>query len=182
MEKLFIFGVLSLPLIGISWRTLFRIKSHGFYRFLSWECILWLVVSNYKYWFINPFGFYQILSWIFLVYAIYLVIAGTRLLKKAAKAKDSRNEQVLYAFERTGELITTGVFKYIRHPMYSSLLFLTWGIFLKNSSLTLLTVSLISSVLLYITARIDEKECLNYFGEKYRDYMKRTKMFVHFLF
>ncbi|MFY9151369.1 MAG: methyltransferase [Prolixibacteraceae bacterium] len=182
MEKLIVFGILSIPLIVISWRTLFSIKSHGFYRFLSWECILWLAVSNFKYWFLNPFGFYQILSWIFLVYSVYLVIAGTRLLKKTAKAKDNRNEQALYAFERTAELITTGIFNYIRHPMYSSLLFLTWGIFLKNTDQTLLPVSLISTVLLYITARIDEQECLNYFGEKYRNYMLRTKMFVPFLF
>lgn len=182
MEKLIAFGILSLPLILVSWRTLFRFKSHGFYRLLSWECILWLFISNYKFWFFNPFGFLQILSWIFLVYSIYLVVAGSLLLKKAGKAKTERDEQALYGFEKTAELITTGIFKYIRHPMYSSLLFLTWGIFLKNSSLTLLTVSLISSVLLYITARIDEQECLKYFGEKYRDYMRRSKMFVPFLF
>ena len=181
MEKLIVFGILSLPVILISWRTLFSIRSHGFYRFFSWECILWLLVSNYSFWFENPFGIKQIFSWVFLFYSIYLVLAGTLLLKKAAKTDYARNEKSLYRFERTTELIDTGVFKYIRHPLYSSLLFLTWGIFLKNTTGFLLLISLLSSGFLLMTARFDEKECVAYFGEKYRDYMKQTKRFIPFI-
>jgi protein-S-isoprenylcysteine O-methyltransferase Ste14 len=181
MEKLVVFGILSLPLIVISRRTLFSVRSHGFYRYFSWECILWLLVSNYSYWFENPFSIKQILSWIILLYSIYSVIAGTLLLKKATKAEKSRNDERLYSFEKTAELVDTGIFKYIRHPLYSSLLFLTWGIFLKNMTGYLLIISLLSSGFLLITALVDEKECLAYFGEKYRDYMKRTKRFIPFV-
>jgi protein-S-isoprenylcysteine O-methyltransferase Ste14 len=181
MEKLIAFGILSLPVILISWRTLFSIKTHGFYRFFSWECILWLLVSNYSSWFTDPFSMKQIFSWIFLFYSIYPVFAGTLLLKKAAKAKETRNDEKLYLFEKTAELIDTGIFKYIRHPLYSSLLFLTWGIFLKNTSWFLLTISVMSSVFLYLTALFDEQECLVYFGNKYSDYMKRTKRFIPFV-
>jgi len=39
MGTIIIFGVLSLFIILASWRTLFDIKSHGFYRFFSWECM-----------------------------------------------------------------------------------------------------------------------------------------------
>ncbi len=182
MEKLIVFGILSLPVILISWRTLFSIKTHGFYRFFSWECILWLLVSNYSFWFENPFGLKQIFSWIFLFYSIYLVLAGTLLLKKAVKTDLARNEKSLYKFERTTELIETGIFKYIRHPLYSSLLFLTWGIFLKNTTAFLLVICLFSSVFLVITALFDEKECVTYFGEKYCHYIKRTKRFIPFVF
>jgi protein-S-isoprenylcysteine O-methyltransferase Ste14 len=181
MEKLIVFGILSLPVILISWRTLFSLRSHGFYRFFSWECILWLLVSNYSFWFENPFGIRQIFSWVFLFYSIYLVLAGTLLLKKAAKAKKTRNDEKLFSFEKTTELIETGIFKYIRHPLYSSLLFLTWGIYLKNTTGLLMVISLSSSAFLYLTARFDEKECTAFFGEKYRDYMKRTKRFIPFV-
>jgi len=85
MEKFILFGVLSLPVIIISWRTLFGIKSHGFYRFLSWECIIWLFVSNVKYWFENPFDLKQIFSWIFLILSAYLVITGVIFLKKTKR-------------------------------------------------------------------------------------------------
>jgi len=34
----------------------------------------------------------------------------------------------------------------------------------------------------YLTSRYDEKECIAYFGEKYTGYMKRTRMFIPFVF
>jgi protein-S-isoprenylcysteine O-methyltransferase Ste14 len=181
MENLIIFGILSIPIIVVSWRSLFSIKTHGFYRFLSWECILGLLVSNYRFWFIDPFSFHQIISWIFLFYASYLVITGAIKLKKAKKDDSVRSEENLYQFEKTSELIDTGIFKFIRHPLYSSLLFLTWGICLKNVTGFLIIISLLSSIALLTTALRDEKECIAYFGDKYIDYMKRTKMFIPFI-
>lgn len=181
MDRLIIFVILSLPVILISWRTLFNIKSHGFYRFFDWECIVWLAVSNYKFWFDNPFCVKQIFAWIFLLTAGYLVIAGVLLLKKARKPEKNRDEKTLYQFEKTAELIDTGIFKFIRHPLYSSLLFLTWGIFLKNITPELFIISLVSSIFLYVTAKFDEKECIEYFGEEYKNYMRKSKMFIPFL-
>jgi protein-S-isoprenylcysteine O-methyltransferase Ste14 len=176
-----VFGVLSLPLIIISWRTLFDVKSHGFYRFFSWECILWLFLANYKFWFDNPFGITQIISWILLFYSIYLVVAGSVLLKKAGKQVKDRNEKTLYQFEKTSELIDHGIFKYIRHPLYSSLLFLTWGIFFKNITGSGLLVAMLSTVFLFLTAIFDEKECIKFFGDRYIEYMKRSKRFIPFV-
>lgn len=181
MERFIIFVIMSLPIIYLSWQTLFTIKSHGFFRFFSWECILWLFVTNYKFWFVNPLDFKQIFSWIFLFVSAYLIIAGLVLMKKRGKFEKSRDDKILYQFEKTSELIDTGIFKYIRHPLYSSLHFLTWGIFLKNTSNMLLIVSLASSVFLYLTAIFDEKECIQYFGNQYREYMKRTKRFIPFV-
>jgi len=176
-----LFGILSFPLILISWRTLFNLRSHGFYRFFSWECIIWLFASNYKFWFHDPFSITQIMSWIFLFWSVYEVIAGVILLKKAGKPKNDRNGQMLYPFEKTSALVDHGIFRYIRHPLYSSLLFLTWGIFLKNPTVLLFLTAVLSSVMLYFTAIFDEKECVEYFGEKYKEYMKRSKRFIPFI-
>ncbi|OGW39433.1 MAG: hypothetical protein A2Y97_02570 [Nitrospirae bacterium RBG_13_39_12] len=181
MAELIVFGILSILLVIISWRTLFNIKSHGFYRFFSWECILWLAVNNYRYWFDNPFCIKQIFSWISLFYSLFLVIIGIKLMKRAEKTQKNRVDNALYRFEKTTELIETGIYKYVRHPLYGSLLFLTWGIYFKNTTPVLLMVSVISTIFLYLTARVEEKENITYFGEKYRDYMKRSKMFVPFL-
>jgi protein-S-isoprenylcysteine O-methyltransferase Ste14 len=65
--------------------------------------------------------------------------------------------------------------------LYSSLVFLTWGIFFKNLNYILLIISLFSSICLFLTARMDEKENIAYFGEKYSEYMKKTKMFIPFI-
>jgi protein-S-isoprenylcysteine O-methyltransferase Ste14 len=117
-----------------------------------------------------------------LLLSIYLVVAGVLTLKKGRNNENVRNEETLYKFEKTSELVEVGIFKYIRHPLYSSLLCLTWGIFLKNPDLILFLISLSSSMFLYFTAYLDERECINYFGEKYQNYMRRTKRFVPYIF
>ena len=178
MNRIIIFAILSIPVITISWRTIFNTRSHGFYRFFSWECIIWLFATNYRYWFIDPFSVHQIFSWFFLVVSIYPLVAGVVLLKKARKPKTNRDDTTLYQFEKTTELVEHGIYKYIRHPLYSSLLLLTWGIFFKNPSIELFVVSCLSTVFLYLTAILDEKECITFFGDKYVDYMKRSKMFI----
>lgn len=182
MEKIFLFVILSIPIIIISWRTLFNVKSHGFYRFFSWECILWLFVSNYAYWFKNPFSIQQIFSWMFLFSSAYLVVAGMIIMKKMGRQEKNNRRKTLYKFEQTTELIDKGIFKYIRHPLYSSLILLTWGIYLKNPKLELIIFSVLSTLFLYLTSIFDEKECKIYFGAKYSDYMKRSKMFIPYIF
>ena len=139
------------------------------------------MVTNYKFWFYNPFSVKQVISWILLLFSGYLVIEGVILLRKAGKPGKNRNEKSLYKFEKTSELVDTGIFKYIRHPLYSSLLFLTWGIFLKNTIDLLLIISLLSTALLYLTAIFDEKECIKTFGNKYSEYMQRSKRFIPFI-
>jgi len=157
---------------------LFSLKVHGFYRFLAWECIIWLFASNYPFWFRDPFSLQQVISWIFLIASGYLAIAGAILLKKQGKKEISRDDKALFQFEKTSELVDRGIYTYIRHPLYSSLLFLTWGIFMKHTSYFLLLIAILSTAFLFITAILDERECVQYFGEKYRDYMKRSKRFV----
>ena len=182
MEKLILFGILSLPLIFISRRNILVPASHGFYRFFSWECILWLLLSNYKFWFEDPFAPKQIVSWVLLFASIYYVAAGSILLVKMGKQAKAKERDELFQFEKTTALVDRGIFRYIRHPLYGSLLLLTWGVFLKNTTFTLFLISLISTLFLYLTALFDEKECTAYFGNKYLEYMKRTKMFIPFLF
>jgi protein-S-isoprenylcysteine O-methyltransferase Ste14 len=182
MTKLIVFGMLSLLITVISWRTLFKPKSHGFPRFFAWICMAWLFASNYKFWFANPFSWNQLISWVLLIYSVYLVIAGMLFMIRKGKPSSKRGEKNLFSFEKTTELIDTGVFKHIRHPLYSSLIFLTWAILLKNPSTVLSLVAYISTLFLYYTSIFDEKECIQYFGKSYEDYMKRTKMFIPFIF
>lgn len=181
MKTLVIFAILSIPIILVSWKPLVKINSHGFFRFFSWECILWLLVCNYSYWFENPFGWAQQISWILLIIAAYIVLAGVYMLKKAGKASSERQESELYQFEKTTELVETGIYKYIRHPLYGSLLILTWGIFFKHITISGLLISIISSICLYYTVQVEEQENVTFFGEKYIQYMKRSKMFLPFI-
>lgn len=181
-EKIIAFLILSIPVVAISWRSLFSFKNHGLYRFLSWECIIWLLVSNFLYWFKNPLSPAQMASWIFLIYSLYLVLIAVKWMKKLGNPDKQREGEVLYKFEKTTDLIETGIFKYIRHPMYSSLIFLTWGICLKQINSETIVIASISTVFLFLTAWMEERENLKYFGEQYRSYMKKTRRFIPYLF
>ena len=165
MIKLVVFIILSIPLVAISWRSLRIPGSHGFYRFFGWEATLWLAISNIIYWFEKPFSFQQIISWVFLFYSLYLLIAGVILLRNKGNAAQHREDPTLFAFEKTTELVETGLFRYIRHPLYGSLLFLSWGIFLKHPSVFQLSIVLLASIMYFLTARMDERECVIYFGD-----------------
>jgi protein-S-isoprenylcysteine O-methyltransferase Ste14 len=88
----------------------------------------------------------------------------------------------LLAFEKTTQLVTSGIYAYIRHPLYSSLLLLAWGIFFKLPSLPGGLLALAATIFLVLTARADEAECIQFFGSVYQGYMHKTRRFIPFLF
>jgi protein-S-isoprenylcysteine O-methyltransferase Ste14 len=65
--------------------------------------------------------------------------------------------------------------------MYSSLLFLAWGILLRHIEVALCMVALIATCSGVVAALIEEKENMAYFGERYRRYMLKTKMFIPYV-
>jgi protein-S-isoprenylcysteine O-methyltransferase Ste14 len=96
--------------------------------------------------------------------------------------KHRQTEPQLLAFEKTTTLVNTGIYHYIRHPLYSSLLFLAWGIFFKVPTWLGALLGLAATLFLIATAKADEAECIRFFGPAYETYMKQTKRFVPFLF
>jgi protein-S-isoprenylcysteine O-methyltransferase Ste14 len=179
--ELLLFTMMSVNIIIFSLHVILKPKSHGFYRFFGWQCIAWIFANNYKFWFVEPFSIYQIISWILLIYALYLAVFGVILIKIKGKANEKRHDNSLYTFEKTTVLITSGIYQYIRHPLYGSLVFLAWGILLKNSSTPLLVVCVFANIFLFATMLIEEKENIRYFGESYKDYKKRSKMIIPFI-
>jgi protein-S-isoprenylcysteine O-methyltransferase Ste14 len=168
-------------LVYLSRASLVTPYSHGFYRFLAWEAILGLALLNFDVWFRNPLSWHQLISWPLLVISALLVIVGVRLLKQRGVPDAERDDVPLVAFEKTTSLVTTGVYGYIRHPLYSSLLFLAWGIFFKNPSWLGVLLAAAATLSLFVTARVEEAENVCFFGDPYRAYMEQTKMFIPFL-
>ncbi len=183
MSKLFAFLVVSAVLVYISRASLRAVRSHGFYRFFAWEFIVALFLLNVDVWFQEPFAWYQLISWFLLIVCTIVLIVGVRALTSQGKPVTQREtEPQLLAFEKTSTLVTSGIYRYIRHPLYSSLLFLAWGIFFKALAWPGLLLALAATLFLIATARADEAECLRFFGSSYQAYMKQTKRFVPYLF
>ena len=183
MFQLVAFLLGSASLIYISRASLHLPRSHGFYRFFAWECILALFLLNVVVWFQMPFAWYQLISWFLLLICLVPLVLGVRALTFHGKPVAQREpEPQLLAFERTSSLVTSGIYRYIRHPLYSSLLFLTWGIFFKALSWPGLILAVAATLFLYATAKADEAECIRFFGAPYQEYMKQSKRFVPFVF
>lgn len=176
---LFVLGTLVLAIV--SRRSLLQLRSHGFYRFLAWELLLGLLLLNVRSWFHNPLSWHQLISWTLLSTSLLLVIPAIKLLRRLGLQDPARSDPALLDIEKTSQLVTNGLYRYIRHPMYSSLLFLGWGIFFKSPSYLDGGLTLLCTFFLITTARIEECEDIVYFGEKYVQYMKRTKMFIPFI-
>lgn len=180
--RIVLFIVSSILLIILSWRSLHNPRSHGFYRFFAFEGILILVLLNTPFWFRNPFSPLQLMSWTFLFCSIPLAVQGFYLLRKLGGTRVRENKSENLAFENTVNLVTDGIYKYIRHPLYSSLLFLAWGAFLKQITIYGIAAVLIATACLMVTAKIEERENISFFGSHYEEYMKKTKMFIPYIF
>jgi protein-S-isoprenylcysteine O-methyltransferase Ste14 len=154
-------------------------RSHGFYRFFAWEGILALFLLNMESWFYRPFAWNQLIAWFLLMASLIPLVFGVRSLRtRGQPSRQREGDSSLLAFEKTTTLVTSGIYKYIRHPLYSSLLLLTWGIFFKSPSWIGFGLAIIASLFLLATAKADETECIQFFGSAYNEYMKRTKMFI----
>jgi len=165
----------TILIILFSWFLSIKYKRyHGIARFFAFESIFILVLLNYRVWFHNPFSLLQIISWILLILSAYAVIDGFLLLKR--KGKPDSN------FENTSILVKSGIYGYIRHPLYLSVFLLGTGVMLKKPEAIQIALAVINLIAVYITARIEEQEMIAKFGNDYREYMKETKMFIPYIF
>ena len=178
-----VFLVVTVLLALFSHKSLRRRRSHGFFRFLAWEAIVAMVLLNVSWWFVNPLSWNQLIAWFLLAVCLVPLIWGVVLLRNLGKPAEQRpSDDSLIAFEKTTALVTTGIYAYIRHPLYSSLLLLAWGIFFKAPALAGGLLTLVATGFLIATARADEQECIRFFGSDYQEYMQRTKRFIPLLF
>ncbi len=176
------FLVISAALIYLSRASLLRPRSHGFYRFFAWECLLALCLLNLRRWFVNPGSIPQLISWLLLLASAGLAIHGAVMLSRQGKPHDDRKDDALIGLERTTVLVAEGAYRYIRHPLYSSLLVLGWGIFFKDLTWLGGALAAAATLFLVITAKVEEAEDVRYFGPAYQEYMRRTKLFIPFVF
>jgi protein-S-isoprenylcysteine O-methyltransferase Ste14 len=139
-------------------------------------------LANLEFWFHDPFRIQQLVSWFLLCVSLIAVICGVYYLRIIGKPNLKRSDPTLIGIEKTTQLVTEGVYRYIRHPMYSSLLFLAWGAFLKHISWVSILSTSLATLFLIATAKREEIENIRFFGSDYQGYMKRTRMFIPFLF
>ena len=182
MVQISVFIIASVFLIIISWQSLRNPQHHGFYRFFAFEYIVVLVIINAPFWFLKPFSLLQIISWLVLFLSLFVVVQGFYFLKKKGDPKSRNLETANYQFEDTANLVDSGIYKYIRHPMYSSLILLAVGTLPKNVTIIGIVLTILIIIFIIVTAKIEEKENILFFGSAYQDYMKKSKMLFPFIY
>jgi protein-S-isoprenylcysteine O-methyltransferase Ste14 len=165
----------TVALVWVTWRVSVRQRRyHGISRFFSFQSILLLMILSGPVWFAFPLSPQQILSWLFLGISALLAIHGFHLLKVVGQPKNQ--------IENTTVLVKTGAFRYIRHPLYCSLLCGGIGAMLKSITPLTICLAAINVLALIATAKIEENEMIDRFGDAYRQYMQSTCRFLPYVF
>ncbi|HZL52794.1 MAG TPA: isoprenylcysteine carboxylmethyltransferase family protein [Terracidiphilus sp.] len=183
MLRIALLIVASAAIFALSWRSIRDLRSHGFYRFFAFELLAALILLNVPAWFHNWLSVRQLVSWTLGVVSIGLAIEGFRLLRMIGRPGSAADLGTNLPFENTTALVTVGAYRWIRHPLYASLLALAGCAYLKNPCApSSILLAVCASVFLLTTAITEERENLKRFGAAYADYTKTTHRFVPFLF
>jgi protein-S-isoprenylcysteine O-methyltransferase Ste14 len=77
-----------------------------------------------------------------------------------------------------GKPFTGGIYRFSRHPMYLSMIFVYTAVSVAAESWLFSIITLITIVLQRFQAVQEERFCLEKFGQAYREYMARTPRWI----
>jgi len=111
-------------------------------------------------------GFRQTDAWEFL---------GLRQLMGAASSKEPEGP-----LETTqGHLVTSGLYHYVRHPLYTAGLVFIW--LLPVMTVNVLAINIALTVYIVVGTYFEERKLRSEFRQEYSDYAEATPMFIPFL-
>ena len=93
-----------------------------------------------------------------------------------------KNYSSTLVIRRGHELVTNGIYRVVRHPIYFGAILVVLGMPIGTASWIALPPMLLLIPLVVYRMGIEERLLLAEFGDDYRAYMKRTKRLVPFLY
>jgi len=106
-------------------------------------------------------------TWLYsglIIYLLGIVFTIATLLNFASSPKD--------------KVITKGLYRFSRNPMYIGLLLLQFGLGIACSSWLYLLLTVVLMIMLNAVLSSEERYCLYRFGDDYRKYMNRTPRWI----
>jgi len=168
-----VFAVLSVVIVLNFRKELFAFRKHGPYMFMAAEGLLVLFIFNAGLMFERPLAAVQVFSWILMLMSASFALFGFYGLRTYGRAVEN--------WEHTTRLVEEGVFRYIRHPLYASLMLLATGMLLKGVSLRTAAACFFTIGFLVAASRLEEMENAAKFGAEYKSYILRTKRYIPFI-
>jgi protein-S-isoprenylcysteine O-methyltransferase Ste14 len=120
------------------------------------------------------------------IHSLILAVIGTLLfacgiaLAVWARLHLGRNWGMPMTQRAEPELVTSGPYRFVRHPIYSGLLTAMLGTALVNSLLGLIVVAVLVAYF-YYCGIVEERNLAVTFPKAYPEYRSRTKMLIPFL-
>jgi protein-S-isoprenylcysteine O-methyltransferase Ste14 len=143
---------------------------HAVPRTLTFLLVLMLAVSNAGAWLQAPLSPPQIVSWLLVVGSVALAPHLLALLHRSGRPRGD--------IDHTTTQVVRGVHRWIRYPLYLSLILVAIGSLLKRVTPWRLTLAGSAVLLLYLTAWLEERHSASKFGPAYTSYARRAKMFL----
>ncbi len=109
-----------------------------------------------------------------------VVIAGGLAFAVWARVNIGRNWGMPMTVKQEPELVTSGPYRLVRHPIYTGILTAVVGTALAVNFLAL-AVAAVMAVFFVYSATVEEKNLAAIFPEAYPPYRARTKMLIPFL-
>lgn len=103
---------------------------------------------------------------------------GVVIVRLAFKSYDTKAFLGLHNLEKENEFTTSGLLKYVRHPLYSGSILGVMGYFLYTPKLSTLISTGMIILYFLIGIRFEEKKLIAQFGQAYLDYKKNTPMLI----
>ena len=85
------------------------------------------------------------------------------------------------AIKKDHQLVTSGPFKFVRHPQYLSQFLMDIGGAAATLSFILAPLALIQIPFLFLRASLEDKILEKHFGENFRNYKKKSGMFFPYI-
>ena len=120
------------------------------------------------------------------VHSLFLAVIGVALfvcgiaLAVWARLHLGRNWGMPMTQRAEPELVTSGPYRFVRHPIYSGLLTAMLGTALVSNLLGLIVVAVLVAYF-YYCGRVEERNLAATFPAAYPEYRSRTKMLIPFL-
>ena len=115
------------------------------------------------------------------IIADVVTFVGLLIMLWARKTLD-RNWSANIVLKENHELITSGPYAFVRHPIYTGLSLMVLGVVLYVDTLAFTIFFILFFFGAYYKAKKEEKLLISHFSNKYIEYKKKTKVLIPFIF
>ena len=112
---------------------------------------------------------------------IVISLIGGLIIAISARRRLAGNWSNVVALKKNHELITSGLYQYVRHPIYTGMLLMFLGTALSFGTLGAMIGFLVILVGIWFKLRQEEMLMTEHFADKYTSYKKHTKTLLPFI-